>query len=234
MLFKNKSFLKPLLLLSLFSLLTFISGHLSYLLESEAFSYVHLYIDKAWCFLLPLFCAWLTITLTANSRAVYYLFLLPFVFSFTSVLYYLPYRYEYLILYETYGMGDAILISLVFSVVMLLDTYISSVALVFITLLLTRVMYKTDRASLGTHINASAFDLSVPLVGATLILSVSAFILSLVAEIVDTVTFLCEAMDTVTTPELITMVTSYLLLIALSVLSHLLLVRFSRGEEKNI
>lgn len=234
MLLKQKRLTYSLILMLALALTVFLSGHTAYLVENAAFSYLHLYLDKIYVFIMPMLAGWLTLFF-AREKRIFSLFCLSFFYTITALLYILPYRYEYLILFEGYMTGEAILISFLYALLMLLENYVTVLAHIFFTLLISRMLYKKPRAEIfRAEQTASPFMLDTPYVGAALITSVLAFFISLAGEIYDTVVFLSEAIDTINTIELITILANYLLIIALFVLSYLLLVRFSGKLEEEV
>ncbi len=227
MILKEKSFLRTLIASALFTFAFFISGHLTYLFEGDFVSYLHLYCEKIWDFVFPLGAAFATLFI-ASRRKFGFLFLLPFFYSLTSFIYYLPIRYEHYVLNEGYVSIEALILSLVSSLILLSEAYLRIIAVTFITLLISRIFYKKDRSEIFvTSEKTSVFDLDCPRVGVSLIASVFTFLLSLLREVIYTATTLPAIIDTITLPEIATMVANYLILILLLVASHVGLVRFS-------
>ncbi len=234
MILKEKSFLRTLLASVIFTFAFFISGHLTYLFEGDFISYLHLYCEKIWDFVFPLGAAFATLFIT-SKRKFGSLFLLPVLYSLTAIIYYLPMRYEHLVLNERYISLEALILALAYSVIMLLEVYLRIIAIAFITYLFSRLFYRRERSEMFvTGESASIFDLDTPRVGAALIASLLVFLFSLLREIIYTATTLPSIIDTITLPEIITMAANYLILILLLVASHAALVRFSTIPQKNI
>ena len=233
MLLKQKSVLYTISILAISSFFVFLSGHIAFMSEHQLFSYLHLYFEKVWLFAFPLLTAYTTLYITA-SKKLWLIFPVSLLFTFTSLFYYAPYRYEFLLLYEGYTSGEAIIVSLLYSLIIVCRMYIKAIVLLVIALLITKLIFKKDRceAVLENSLQ-SVFDISTYEVLVSLIFSSLSFLLALATEIADTVSFLRENIYSATLTEVFTVIFNYLLLIVLLVLSHLLLVRTSPFFKKN-
>ena len=227
----------PLIFTAVLTFILMLTGHLIFLTDFALFSYMHLFLLKAFDWLLPLtaaFCALFYPAIERKARICAF-FTLPLFFCAIALIYHLPYRYEEMIISYSYSSGDALIIALLYCILAFLKHYVHALCLGAITVLLSRIVcrrpygeifYKSERVS--------PFDLAMPRAMAALISSIAAFVLALIPEIYETVTFFAESFDTISFAEGVTVAASYLFLILLLALSHPLLLVFSTKKENEV
>ena len=235
----EKSEIRALLYFILASLTVFLTAHIYYLSENSSIPlYLHLYSTKIWDFFFPLICAYLMLMVYAK-RGYLSAFVLALSLLITRLAYYFPYFYEYFVLEAGYTSGDALFLSSLRSLLMISLSFIHILALFFGMLLLLNVIKvrgnadatSTKEKLLSNDSMTSSFDFSSGAVIASFALSLAQLVYSLVLEIIDTVEFLSTSIGTLLLSELLTMIFNYILLIALSLISHFIILAKIRKKQ---
>lgn len=216
--------------------LVFLAAHIYFLTENGVMTYFELYLEKIWSFIFPLIAVRFALSLLPYGISNAVCSLLISVGS-RAVLF-IPFYYEYYVLCEGYTSAEAIILSLVRTLVMLLMTALT-LALYFLLSLLVGKLLRAREGSelaLGEYLRISdtpsVFDLSCPAVAASGAVALAELLRSLVREVIDTVEVLSSSVSIVTPPELFTIVFAYFLLIALFFLGHYITTRVEKWLSK--
>ncbi|MBQ7363494.1 MAG: hypothetical protein IJW48_03470 [Clostridia bacterium] len=243
---KTKSRLRDALVLLAGSITVFLLAHIYYLTKNTFMMYLELYAEKIWSFLFPLLAVRFALSeLAAHGARSAVLSAVISVLTRTVFLF--PFYYEYYVLDEGFVTSDALLLSLLRTLIMLLASAIHVALYLLLALLTARVIRarRGDGAPLGEYLSLgssvpSLFDFVSPAVSVSALLAAVELVYSLILEIIDTAEFLTASIVTLEPLELFTMVFNYVLLIGLFFAGHYLTVRagakggFNGNTEKSI
>lgn len=217
------------ILLATGNLVCFFAAHLSYLFEAPALQYIHLYLLKIWDFLFIVLAARFLLIALFKSKKSFFSALL--IFTLTRAIYYFPFNYEQMVLENRFSSEEAVLLSLLKTLLVLLFTLVHILLFFGIEIgalaCLRRKRYSDMKLSdlCDTHTAAHPSDFSSPNVFATLTVCASQFLYTLGREIYDTVTFLSSSINSLELNSFLTMIFNYVLILALFILSHITVSR---------
>ena len=219
-----------LLYMLLAHLAVFLAAHIYYLTESSLSVYIHLYAAKVLEFIFPVCSAFIAAVCYAK-HGVRASLLSSLTLSLSSLVYSIPFFYEYYVLEAGYRSSDAILVSAVRSLAGVAAQFLHISALALISILVSLIIKRKRGVVLSLRdfilsasADASSLDFSSPTVQISLTICISELIRSLTFEIIDTVDFLKDAIFDLQLGELATIVINYILLIALALISHFLIL----------
>ena len=217
------------LIYALVKIFTYLFAHVAYLFANdvmgELFEYVSYYISKSVEFLAPpVIATFALFVLIEFGRASFVKFTLAL--SSARALYSIPYYYIIFIYNYGYDSVEAIIISLVATVLVILLTFIGVlISLLIYRALMKRYCKKTDTSpevflpSLLTKSSCKDFlsPNNVPLITFALV----RFSFSFIMELFDTVTFFIEYRSDYMPKEIITKLLNFVLLFLLLIVSYL-------------
>lgn len=199
-----------LFLISLFDFLVYYIINLLFW-ESDAAVYTAYYVSRFFEFALPIFAAAIMLT---HAQTMKRALLSALLLSLPRLVYTIPYYYlDYV--YDIYDSKEAILLSLATSAAVIL--FVSLKTYIFYAVM--RFFIKRAGIDAPTF-PIKPFDLERPEAFGILAASLTAFLVSLGFEIYDTVVFFIEAGTRYRTSEILSIVGSYVFLIAAFILTH--------------
>ena len=202
-------------MLFLISLFDFLFYYIINLLfwESDAAVYTAYFVGRFFEFAIPIFAAALMLTRIQSTKKT---ILTALIFSLPRIVYLIPYYYlDYV--YDIYDSKEAIVLSLATSAVVILVIALK-------TLLLHAIMrlFISRRGLTEPDFPIRPLDLDAPVTFGILTATLLVFIVELGLEIYDTVVFFIEAGTRYRTGEILSIVGSYVFLIAAFLLAHAL------------
>lgn len=200
-------------MLFLISLFDFLFYYIINLLfwESDAAVYTAYFVGRFFEFAIPIFAAALMLTrIQSTSKSL----LTALIFALPRLVYLIPYYYlDYV--YDIYDSKEAILLSLATSAVVIIV-----VALKILLLHAIMRLFLRRAGIVEPTFPIRPLDLDSPATFGILIASLLVFLIELGLEIYDTVLFFIEAGTHYRTGEIISIVGSYVFLIAAFILTH--------------
>ncbi len=194
----------------------------TYVLESSVLAYISPFLSDIISYTLPLAAAAAAAAVFSRKGtkgAVIYALLL----SLTRLAYSLPYEYIKYV-YDGYVSTDALLLSLIMSVLHIAILFAEAL------LLLLLIIFLTSKFAMDGAIGASrtkealtavkAFDLSLPTTAALLIGAAPGFVYSLIIEIIDTVNFILRYSGAYRAGEVVYISARYIFILAVFFLSY--------------
>ena len=221
-------------LLFLGNVIAFLAAHTAYLFDSPVFQYIHLYIDKIWNFLFPVLAV--RLLLLVLYRGFPKVLLTALFASCIRCIYFLLFYYEYYVLTVGYVSSDAILLSLLRTLVMLVLTLVHLLVFFALTLALSALFRKRKGSGLALSefcqqgSDGHMLDFSQPSIFVCIVISLLELFLALAREIYDTVTFLSSSINTLEVNELLLMLFNYVLLLLLCAAAHFSCVLLARSR----
>ena len=212
---KKKAKLTALILLC-GNIICFFAAHFSYLFDAPVFQYIHLYALKL--------AARMLLLIFSHSRKKFAGALA--VFTLTRAAYYLPFYYEQMVLVSGYPSDEAILLSFIGTILVLVFTAVH-LSLFFGIGLAVAAVAKRKKAPSDVFYDfclsdsgAQPTDFSSPAILLTITVSVCEFLYTLGREVYDTVTFLASSLNSLEVGDLTLMILNYVLILALFIFSH--------------
>ena len=206
------------------NLACFFAAHFSYLFDAPVFQYIHLYALKLWEFFYVVLAARILLLIFSHSRKKFAGALA--VFTLTRAAYYLPFYYEQMVLESGYPSDEAILLSFISTILVLVFTAIHLSLFFGIGLAVAAVAKMKKAPSDGFYdfclsdSGAQPTDFSSPAILLTLTVCVCEFLYTLGREVYDTVTFLASSLNSLEVGDLALMILNYVLILALFIFSH--------------
>lgn len=217
------------------NILRFLLYYLStYILESAALVYISSYFSEVTYMLLPLItAAFILRSYMKSGFGKAMLYALPF--CVTEILYLFPYR-AFELAYEGYEITATLLFAILITLITVILNYAKTLFLLFIIIFLTRIFAK-PKSKRKNDLNDSladcgAFDFSNPETKGIFAASLNVFILSLISEIIDTVSFLLSYSGTYRTGEILYILFRYVFILAMLIISHALAYYIKKQSEK--
>ena len=217
------------------NILRFLLYYIStYITESAAMIYISSYFSEITYMLFPLItAAFIHSTYKKHSFGKAMLLAIPF--SLVEILYLFPYRACELA-YDGYEITVTLLFAILIALITVILNYAKALFLLFIIIFLTRIFAK-PKSKRKNDLNDSladcgAFDFSNPETKGIFAASLNVFILSLISEIIDTVSFLLSYSGTYRTGEILYILFRYVFILAMLIISHALAYYIKKQSEK--
>ena len=211
-------------ILSLGNILAYLTVHLDYLFEPDALRYISMYVTSAWEFAYPVIS--LALILFVYSRSgLKTAFLSGALFSAARFFYTFFYYYLHFVINLSFVSSEAVLLSLLTSIGLIIATYLHLLVLFGIAILILHLSnrHRGEAVPMRKIISDGCdgiTDLDSRVVICVLSASLLQFILNLALEIKDTADFLSTSMNTASVPELITIIFNYVFLLGILILTH--------------
>ena len=221
---------RTLLVYAAVNIFTYLFAHIAYLFSGEiigdVFAYASYYLSKSVEFLAPPIIAAIALPIFVSYGKSA---LVTFALSVASarILYALPYYYLIFIYSYSYDSIDAIALSLLASIGVILLTALGTLASLGIYLLLLKRRCKKDGSSPTEAIpelysSTPLIDFLAPVNAPVLTFSLARFVYSFTLEIFDTVSFFIEYRSDYQTVEIVTILVNFTLLFGLLVASYVI------------
>ncbi len=229
-----KTFGKYLGKFALVNLVAFILFYVSgYILMNETVEYVRYFIGEAIDFALPVVTA--ALVAIAMAKRGFSALTLGVAAAIGRLVYYYPVMYLEFVVNQNLTSGDALLISLPFSVGFALAELLYSMVLVFIIQLIGGKLAQKHKRSLDDAIDSanSAFDFSNELVVSVFFAGAISFIINLTLEIVSVVGFLSEYVGNYQMSEIIFMAVSFVMILASLLATQVVIFQIKNKIDEN-
>ena len=227
-----KTFGKYLGKFALVNLVAFILFYVSgYIIMDNAVEYVRYFIGEAIDFALPVVTA--ALVTMAMAKRGFSALTLGVAAAIGRLVYYYPAMYLEFVVNQNLTSGDALLISLPFSVGFALAEFLYSMVLVFIIQLISGKLAQKHKKSFEDVIDSAraAFDFSNELVISVFIAGFVSFVINLAMEIVSVVGFLTEYAGNYQMSEIIFMAVSFVMILADLLVTQVVIFKIkSKGE----
>ena len=229
-----KAFGKYLGRFALVNLVAFILFYVSgYVLMNDAVEYVRYFIGEAIDFALPVVTAALVVM--AVAKRGFSALTLGVAAAIGRLVYYYPVMYLEFVVNQNLTSGDALLISLPFSVGFALAEFLYSMVLVFIIQLISGKLAQKHKRSLDDAIDSanSAFDFSNEFVVSVFFAGLISFVINLTLEIVNVVGFLSEYAGNYQMSEIISMAVSFVMILADLLVTQVVIFKIKNKIESD-
>ena len=186
----------------------------SYILMNDAVEYVRSFVGEAIDFALPVVTA--ALMAMAMAKRGFSALTLGVAAAIGRLVYYYPAMYLEFVVNQNLTSGDALLISLPFSVGFALAEFLYSMVLVFIIQLIGGKLAQKHKRSFEQAVDTarSAFDFSNEVVVSVFLAGFISFLINLTLEIVSAVEFLSEYAGNYQMSEIIFMAVSFVMILA--------------------
>ena len=229
-----KTFGKYLGRFALLNLVAFILFYVSgYVIMNDAVEYVRYFIGEAIDFALPVVTA--ALVAMAVAKRGFSALTLGVAAAIGRLVYLYPTMYLEFVVNQNLTSGDALLISLPFSVGFALAEFLYSMVLVFVIQLIGGKLAQKHKRSLDDAIDSanSAFDFSNELVVSVFFAGAISFIINLTLEIVSVVGFLSEYVGNYQMSEIIFMAVSFVMILASLLATQVAIFKIKNKIDEN-
>ena len=229
-----KTFGKYLGRFALVNLVAFILFYVSgYIIMDNAVEYVRYFIGEAIDFALPVVTAAL-VAMAMAKRGISAL-TLGVAAAIGRLVYYYPVMYLEFVVNQNLTSGDALLVSVPFSVGFALAEFLYLMVLVFIIHLIGGKLAQKHKRSLDDAIDSanSAFDFSNEFVVSVFFAGLISFVINLTLEIVNVVGFLSEYVGNYQMGEIIFMAVSFVMILADLLVTQVVIFKIKNKIESD-
>ena len=229
-----KTFGKYLGKFALVNLVAFILFYVSgYIIMDDAVEYVRYFIGEAIDFALPVVTA--ALVAMAMAKRGFSVLTLGVAAAIGRLVYYYPVMYLEFVVNQNLTSGDALLISLPFSIGFALAEFLYSMVLVFVIQLISGKLAQKHKRSLGDAIDSanSAFDFSNEFVVSVFFAGLISFVINLTLEIVNVVGFLSEYAGNYQMGEIIFMAVSFVMILADLLVTQVVIFKIKNKIESD-